>query len=539
VIEKILGSGERLQPDWLVDGTTGYDFMDQVAGVLHDARGEAPLTTLWTDLTGRRPDFRAVAETARRLILDENLHSERDKTAGALHGLARHDPKTRDYTLPALRHALTEILVNFPVYRSYATAEGRVPSDDPLFAAALDGARQVIPEADHHILTRIDGWLGAAPAGGRAARALQRRAIASFQQLTSALTAKSVEDTAFYRYGRLISRNEVGSSPADFALSRDAFHAACAERARRFPHAMLATATHDHKRGEDARLRIATLSECPDLWGETVRHWMRLNAPFRASLPDGVAPEPADEYILYQTLIGAWPAGADPRDTAWLASFRDRILAWQTKAIREAKRRSRWIAPDEAYEQAAQDFVRAILDHERSAAFLGELARFVDRIAPAAAVNGLTQALLHFTTPGVPDLYQGTEFWDLSLVDPDNRRPVDYARRIDALARTEDWPSLLAAWRDGRIKQALIARLLAARAEHAGIFVDGAYEPLAAEGEAAEHVVAFTRGDRDGDCAVVVATRFAMSRLGDSDLPRLPPPPGPARLFFFRRISEI
>ncbi len=522
IVEKILGASERLQTDWLVDGTTGYDFMDQAAGVLHDARGETPLTTLWTELTGRRPDFRAVAETAKRLILDENLHSERDKTADALHRLARNDPATRDYTLPALRHALTEVLVNFPVYRSYATVDGRVPSDGPLFEAAMEQARQIIPETDHHILTLIDDWLGAKPVAGRAARALQRRAIASFQQLTSALTAKSIEDTAFYRYGRLISRNEVGSSPADFSLSRDAFHAACAERSRNFPYAMLATATHDHKRGEDTRMRIATLSEIPDTWGEAVRHWMRLNAPFRASLPDGVAPEPADELMLYQTLIGAWPVDADATDQAALATFRDRILAWQTKAIREAKRRSRWIAPDQGYEDAAQDFTRAILDNERSSAFLGELARFVRAIAPAAALNGLTQTLLRLTAPGVPDLYQGTEFWDFSLVDPDNRRPVDYQRRIASLAGTHDLPALLHDWPDGRIKQALIHRLLSLRERYRDVLADGVYEPLALEGEAAENVIAFTRGDRIGDHAVVIASRYSLRRLGDDNVPLIP-----------------
>jgi (1->4)-alpha-D-glucan 1-alpha-D-glucosylmutase len=522
-VEKILGPSESLRAEWQVDGTTGYDFMNEVAGVLHDPRGEMPLTTLWTDLTGRRADFRAVAQDARRLILDENLNSERDKTARALHGLARNDPATRDYTFAALRHALTELLVNFPVYRTYATADGRDGADRAVFEEAVSRTRPILPEADQPILDLIDAWLGGVPERTRTGRALQRRAIASFQQLTSALMAKSVEDTAFYRYGRLISRNEVGSDPAEFALARDAFHAAAARRGSDFPKAMLATATHDHKRGEDARLRIAALSEIPDAWGEAVRHWMRLNAPYRASLADGVAPEPGDEIMLYQTLIGAWPLSADLADMAWIADFRERILGWQTKAIREAKRRSRWIAPDEAYENAARQFTLDILDPEKSQAFLSEFNRFVDAIAPAAALSGLTQTFLRLTVPGVPDLYQGAEFWDLSLVDPDNRRPVDYTSRIAALGRCGDLDRVVRDWRSGHIKQFLIERMLSARKTHPRLFAEGDYRPLIAEGEAAEHAVAFSRTLPDnGETAIAVATRFPLRRLGEANLPLLP-----------------
>jgi (1->4)-alpha-D-glucan 1-alpha-D-glucosylmutase len=352
---------------------------------------------------------------------------------------------------------------------------------------------------------------------------MQRRAIVGFQQLTSALTAKAVEDTAFYRYGRLLSRNEVGSNPADFSYERDRFHAACAERLEKFPSAMLATATHDHKRGEDARMRLATLSEIPGRWTEAVRRWTQLNAPFRASLPSGVAPEPRDEIMLYQTLLGAWPMPERVEGAEWLAPFTDRILGWFMKSIREAKRRSRWIAPDDAYEEAAASFAREILDPERSAAFISDMSEFVAATAPAAAINALSQTLLRMTVPGVPDLYQGTEFWDLSLVDPDNRRPVDFAARAAALAEDNRPADLVQTWADGRLKQSIIARTLAVRAARARLFAEGKYQPLTLQGEAAVHAVAFARVGADGDTALVLASRFPAALLGDEKIPLVPP----------------
>ncbi|HEY4345423.1 MAG TPA: malto-oligosyltrehalose synthase [Parvibaculum sp.] len=520
LVEKILGAGERLPSDWSVDGTTGYDFMDEVSGLLHNARGEAPLTSFWTEMTGDRRDFRSIAKSTRRLILDENLYSERDKVVNLLHRLARLDPATRDCTIPMLRRALTELLVHFSVYRSYATLAGRSEEDNRLFAQAIADARGELLDADGHILDLINDWLGGAMARGRVARAAQRRAIVGFQQLSSALTAKAVEDTAFYRYGRLLSRNEVGSSPADFAYERDRFHAACVERQRNFPRAMLATATHDHKRGEDARMRLATLSEIPDRWAEAVRRWTLLNASFRASLSAGVAPEPGDEIMLYETLVGAWPVSIERNGHEWLVSFRERILGWFMKSIREAKRRSRWIAPDEAYEEAARAFVEQILDPAKSEVFLTGMNEFVDAIAPAAAINSLVQTFLRMTTPGIPDLYQGAEFWDLSLVDPDNRRPVDFRLRAAALAEANQPADLLGDWMDGRIKQALIASILAVRAEKPSLFSDGKYQPLTLQGAAAVHAIAFARAAPDGeDMTLALASRFPTELLEDGKNP--------------------
>ena len=325
-----------------------------------------------------------------------------------------------------------------------------------------------------------------------------------FQQLSAPTAAKSVEDTAFYRYGRLIGRNEVGSEPSQWALLPSAFHALNVQRQRRFPRALLATATHDHKRGEDTRMRLATLSGRAAEWEAAIGRWTRLNAASKRDL-DGPAPDATDELMLYQTLVGAWPSGLGPDDSGALEAFRDRVGAWLQKAQRESKRRSTWAAPDEPYEAASQAFLAACLDPARPV--VAEIAAFAERLAPAAAISGLGQALLRTTCPGVPDLYQGTEYWDFSLVDPDNRRPVDYERRAATLDGT-DPADLLPHWQDGRVKQAVIARALGFRARHPELFASGKYQPLKVEGPAAEHILAFARV-HEGRAAVVVVTRGA------------------------------
>ena len=261
--------------------------------------------------------------------------------------------------------------------------------------------------------------------------------MVKFQQLSAPTAAKSVEDTAFYRYGRLLSRNEVGSEPSQWCLSPTAFHAANKERQKRFPLALLATATHDHKRGEDTRARLAVLSEIPSEWEAALQRWTRLNAPLKRDL-DGPAPDAADEIMLYQTLIAAWPLDLAPDDAEGLAAFETRVAAWQEKALREAKRRTSWTVPDTDYEGACRSFLAGLLDAGRSVNMAGELASFAARIAPSGAINSLTQTLLRLTSPGVPDLYQGTEFWDFSLVDPDNRRPVDFPARKAGLEAAEE-----------------------------------------------------------------------------------------------------
>ncbi len=523
-IEKILAPHESLSTDWLTDGTTGYDYMNAVSAVLHDPAGEAPLTALWSELTGRPASFEAEAQEARRQILRENLASELFSTAAALHRIARRDLTTRDYTLTAIHRTLVEILVHFHVYRIYAGPGGINEPDRREMDWALAGARRTVRSIDRGLLELMAGWLTGeglrnVPAGSR--RQERQRAMVKFQQLSAPTAAKSVEDTAFYRYGRLISRNEVGSDPAQFAITPTAYHAMMRERRRRFPQALLATATHDHKRGEDARARLAVLSEIPDEWAAALARWTRLNAPLKRDL-DGPAPDACDEILLYQAIIGAWPPGLSPEDREGVAALAERLAAWQEKALREAKRRSFWAVPDTAYEQACRDFLTQVLDADRSTRVVQEIAAFVERIAAPGAVNALSQTLLRLTAPGVPDLYQGTEYWDFSLVDPDNRRPVDFAARAASLAEDQAPEALMPHWRDGRVKQAVVARALRLRAAAPDLFTRGAYTPLKIEGPRADHVIGFIR-QHEERTAVVLATRFPGRIEGLDETLRLPP----------------
>ncbi|MDB5838910.1 MAG: treY, partial [Herminiimonas sp.] len=467
--------------------------------LLHDPAGAEPLTTLWTELTGGPGDFESEVRAARRQLLAQNFVGELDAAARSLLALARADLHTRDFSLASIRRVLTELLVHFPVYRTYAGTGGRDPLDEQVFERAASEARACLRNADQPMLEVIGGWLG-----GNAPRSEMRelylRAITRFQQLTPPLAAKSVEDTAFYRYGRLLSRNEVGADPGQFSLGIEAFHQLCGERAQRFPNNLLATATHDHKRGEDTRARLAILSEIPLQWGQTVRRWMALNGPLGA-------PRPYDELMLYQALVGAWPLELTETDQEGLRALVERIAQWQTKALREAKRASDWALPDEAYETACREFLFRIFDPDTNAVFIKELAAWVRRIAPAGAVNSLSQTVLRLTTPGVPDLYQGTELWDFSLVDPDNRRPVDHGLRREMLARKTPSIDSLAGWQNGWIKQAIIHHGLALRAREPELFAGGDYIPLAVEGARSPNVIAFLRRHQD-HAAITVTTRF-------------------------------
>ncbi|SMG60618.1 malto-oligosyltrehalose synthase [Paraburkholderia susongensis] len=541
VVEKILGRGEPLRDDWPVDGTTGYDFMNDVGALLHDPAGAEPLARTWAELTGRSPHFADEALAARRKILAENLAAELDRAARALHRIARDSLTTRDFTFTTLRRVLTELVVHFPVYRIYPQNGLRSAADNVYFDEALAGARTTLPPADHAALERVNAWLGgsaedAPPArpgaqqqpaqnGGPPAHAgsSRRNAQTLFSQLSAPLAAKAIEDTACYRYGRLLSRNEVGSDPDEFALPVEQFHAGNLERAQRFPHALLATATHDHKRGEDVRARLAVLSEIADDWSATLRAWSTLNAPQRRALDgkpissvshdrsDAWAPGPAAEAMLYQTLVGCWPPQLRADDEAGVRELAERVAQWQLKALREAKLQTSWFAPDEAYEAGCRDFLFGILAPQRRDGFLKELSAFVERIGRAGVLNSLQQTVLRLTSPGIPDLYQGTELWDFSLVDPDNRRPVDFAKREAWLTQTP--PSeFLSTWRDGRVKLAVIQRVLAGRAHLPELLGQGAYLPLAVRGAQASHVIAFAR--RLGSAwAVVVASRLAVGLL--------------------------
>ncbi|HEV2622983.1 MAG TPA: malto-oligosyltrehalose synthase [Frateuria sp.] len=524
VVEKILAEGERLRGTWRTDGTTGYEFMDQVGALLHDPAGEGMLTELWQAMSGERADFAAVARTARRQILVDSFEAELDRTARALFDAARADLSTRDVSLPAIRRVLVELLVHFPVYRTYAGGLGRDAADESVFQQAYGRARRNVRIEDRELLAEVSAWLGGqSPRGlppGRMRRA-RERAMTIFQQATSPMAAKAVEDTACYRYGRLLSRNEVGADPGRLALDIPGFHALCAERAHDFPHNLLATATHDHKRGEDARARLAVLSQAGvvSAWAGTVARWRERNARLRPLIDEAPAPSPADEYMLYQTLVGAWPLELAPNQPDGVRDFADRIAQWQLKALREAKRRSRWTQPNEPYEEACGSFLTRLLDPAHG--FTAQLHAFVGRIAAAGAANSLLQTVLRLTTPGVPDIYQGTEFWDFSLVDPDNRRPVDFARREAAVNETASWDELLQDWRDGRLKQRVIRQLLQLRSRDAPTFAQGDYRALAVaspDGQAGDRLLAFQR-TLDGHAIIVLALRHTADVLLDAATP--------------------
>ncbi|HEY4251252.1 MAG TPA: malto-oligosyltrehalose synthase [Roseomonas sp.] len=509
-VEKILAPGEALPADWWTDGTSGYDFMNEAAAVLHDPQGAAPLERLWATLGGDAAGFPAVALTARRQVLRESLGAELTLAARAFKRVADQDPRQRDFGLGAIRRVLAAIAVHVAAYRSYLGAGARGAVDARLLGQAMTAAAAELPPGDAPLLAVFDDWLGAEPLralppAGRRARITARR---RFQQLTAPLAAKSTEDTAFYRHGRLLSRNEVGADPAIFALSPAEFHAAQAMRAAAFPHALLATATHDHKRGEDVRARLAVLSEIPEAWAAALAGWLATAKP----------PDAGDAAMLLQMLVGAWPPGLDAGDAAGLAGFADRLEAWQGKALREAKRRSSWAAPDAAHEAEAAAYLRRLLTPGPLAAGIGG---FAARIAAAGAANGLAQALLRCAAPGIPDLYQGTEFWDFSLVDPDNRRPVDWPARDRALRDGTEPAALLARWWDGRVKQAVIHAALRCRQDQPALFAEGSYDALAAAGPLAGHLLGFRR-QRGAAEAVAVVTRLPMALLDGAATPLVP-----------------
>jgi (1->4)-alpha-D-glucan 1-alpha-D-glucosylmutase len=503
VVEKILASGEELSQDWETDGTTGYDFMDQVSALLHDGEGERPLAKLWARVCGRPADFDVEETTCRRQILQQSFAGQLEAVVRAFHAVAEGNLKTRDFTRAAVRRVLSEILLHFPVYRIYATVGNASASDRLFLARALARAKTTCLAADRKLLAILGNWL---LGNGVVSTDRQRlsNAITRFQQLSAPLSAKAVEDTAFYRFGRLLSRNDVGFDPRHFCYSVADFHRAAAARHKRFPRAMLATASHDHKRGEDVRARLAVLSEIPSEWAECLERWIESSERLRTPCDGILAPSAGDLAILFQTIVGAWPLALTLDDAAGLSAFEQRIANWQQKALREAKLNSDWSEPNAFYEDTARAFLgRVFQDRDGLLADIAALAR---RLAPAGVVNGLAQMLLKLTAPGVPDIYQGTEYWDFSLVDPDNRRPVDFDRREQSL--TTKPPTEFADHRaDERLKQAVMGRALAVRSSSPALFAEGDYLPLAARGERSGHVVAFARQLRN-EAVVVLVCRW-------------------------------
>jgi (1->4)-alpha-D-glucan 1-alpha-D-glucosylmutase len=515
VTEKILSHGEALPARWPVAGTSGYDFLNDLTALFVDRNQQRAWRRIYRRFSGMSEAFADLVYVSKKLIMDTPMASELNVLAHALNHLSERDRRTRDFTLNSLRDALQEVVACFPIYRTYVTPDGFTDADREAIDTAIRRARHRNPTVEPSIFDFVRSMM--LPDRGRApspADLEQRTAFAlKFQQYTGPVQAKGVEDTAFYRYNVLLSLNEVGGDPERFGCAPEEFHAANLHRLANWPAGMLATATHDTKRGEDVRARLNALSEIPDEWGRSIRAWARINASNRSIVEGRPAPDRNDEYFFYQTLVGVWPPGATGADESLVGRLRDYTL----KALREAKVHTSWIANNRAYEDAAVRFVERTLTGPTATRFLAAFIPFQHRIARLGMVNSLSQLVLKVLSPGVPDFYQGTELWDLSMVDPDNRRPVDYATRRELLATMEPLlrdPSaaavqeMLTHWGDGRIKLFLTAAALRLRRAHAALFLTGTYEPLDALGAQAQHVVAVARR-RMPDTVIAVVPRLA------------------------------
>ncbi|WP_185983844.1 malto-oligosyltrehalose synthase [Aureimonas mangrovi] len=516
-VEKILTGPERIRASWEIEGTTGYEFITALSGLYVDGSREIEMTAGYEGFVGEREDLREMIAGQKRHILSHNLAGELAVLTDLALGVAAHGLATRDFGRDAMAQSIVEVAAALPVYRTYVGIDG-VPSKDIEIiddAVELAQSRRGV-EADEPVafvgrLLKLDFEDGRDVTG---ALDFSRR----FQQTTGAVMAKAVEDTVFYRYNRLIALNEVGGEPDHYGLDADAFHEAMAIRLQDQPLGLMASSTHDTKRGEDARARLYTLSEAPERWTEIVDAAKAALEPFRGVHPTGLpAPDPATEWGFYQSLLGVLPADFDPADADARAAISVRLTAFMEKAVREAKRFTTWTAPNAPYEEGLRQFVEAALDANESGDWLASFWRDCQPFVAAGALNSLSQTLLKLTCPGVPDIYQGTEFYDLSLVDPDNRRKFDFGERVAAMDDGQTPAEALASWRDGRVKAKLTAAGLHARAAAPDLFTKGAYRPLAVEGKLADHVVAFARTDDAGRAAIVVVPRMTLALLEGSD----------------------
>jgi (1->4)-alpha-D-glucan 1-alpha-D-glucosylmutase len=519
VVEKILGEHEKLHPFSGVHGTTGYEWLNTITRVLIDGNGLDPLGEVWRQISNMSPKLEPVLKDAKRRVLETLLTSEFTVLTRLLARIAGGHYSTRDFSADSLRQALELYVLHFPVYRTYLTSAEPSGHDRTLISEAIEKARADWFAADEGIFEFLRDTLTMdLIKPGRPAHSAPRvrRFALKVQQFTGPMMAKSLEDTAFYRYHRLITLNEVGGDPSAKALSVDAFHEAMKVRAREWPHGMTATATHDTKRGEDARARLMALAELPGEWASAVARWKILNAPQLVIKGEMRAPSATFEYMLYQALLGAWPMGG--RD----GQFLERIQAYALKAAREGKQETSWLNPNQAYEAGLRTFLSRILDRSTSAEFLNSLETLAQRVSLLGALNSLSQITLKATIPGVPDFYQGTEFWDLSLVDPDNRRPVDFTERTSVLTSLEapDWESLAQNWHNGHVKLAWTRRLLKLRTELADVFAHGDYQPLEIAGPHRDHVIAFVRRHGPDAAITAVAKSFAPLSQGGRVWPR-------------------
>ncbi|NJM56899.1 MAG: malto-oligosyltrehalose synthase [Synechococcales cyanobacterium RU_4_20] len=553
VVEKILEPGELLPLNWPVQGTTGYDFLNQVNGIFCNADSVATFDQIYRQILGSSISYQALIDEKKRLIASKHLAGDIDNLAQLLKKISGRYRHASDFTIFGLKAALVEILVVFPVYRTYINRDGASLADQDCIKAVMRQAKKNIPNflnelsfVEKFLRLKFDEslsdedreqWLGF---------------LMRMQQLTGPLMAKGVEDTVLYIYNRLLSLNEVGSLPNHFGISVEQFHAFNQVLATQWPHTMNATATHDTKRGEDVRMRLNVLSEVPELWQQHLEQWQQLNVNHRvdrAETGDDEAgsgwqhpiPDPNDEYFFYQTLVGIYPF--ESSEAGDRQNLLDRIKDYLIKAIREAKVHTAWLKPDAEYEAGFLQFADRVLDDRPDNPFLQSFLPFVRKIQHHGALNSLSQTLLKFTVPGVPDIYQGTELWDLSLVDPDNRRPVDYAFRFQLLQDLQEqeqadaqalWAELLQNYADGRIKLFLTHKLLQARQQYQDLFLRGAYQKLTVSGSLKSHVVTFVR-ELGQQQMIAIAPRLTAALAPSGEFPvgeqvwyetRLQPPVG-------------
>jgi len=525
VVEKILGLDEWL-PAWPVEGTTGYEFIVRVNGLFVDVRHERAVNEAFERFTRLRAPFREFAYRSKQLVLRMSMASELQVLAHGLNRFSERNRHFRDFTLNLLVYAMREIIAAFPVYRTYVN--GREPDvsahDRRYIEHAVSEAKRRNARHPGVVFDFIRGLLlKKADYIPEEERGEHLKFVSKFQQVTSPVTAKGIEDTALYIYNRLVSLNEVGGEPDKFGVTADALHGWLAERATRWPHSLSASSTHDTKRSEDVRARINILSELPADWRQATGRWARMNRKARVTIDGESYPSRNEEYLLYQTLVGTWPAR--PMTSDGEREYRERIGGYMLKTMREAKVFTSWLNPSEPHEQAMARFVEMILSPS-NIAFRRDFIEFAARVARHGVYNSLAQLAIKIGAPGVPDFYQGTELWDFSLVDPDNRRPVDYTRRrelLDALPeRGSPEPSLvselLAHPEDDRLKLFATATMLRARRAAHDVFRCGAYEPLAVDGSAREHLFAFARilGQRQ---AIVAVPRLVATLRPDGEAP--------------------
>ena len=522
-VEKILEFKEKLPESWEIEGTSGYDFLNYVNGIFCRKESEKQFTKLYKKFTGIKTPYDQLSFEKKQLIVEKNLAGDVDNLAQVLKKIAGQSRLGIDFTMNGLKRTLAEVLALFPVYRTYVNGDGLSEADRAYIQEVIEEARGRIPlllnELNFIEKLLLLEWEESLT---EEQKALRLHFVMRLQQLTGPLMAKGIEDTLFYVYNRLLALNEVGGHPGHFGISIADFHEFNQTQSTAWPHKMNATATHDTKRGEDVRARLNVLSEIPEEWEKQVKNWSEINLAQKSDIRGKAVPAANDEYFFYQSLVGAYPFN-ESENTAFVERIKDYML----KSVREAKLQTAWLRPDTAYEEGFLSFVERVLKPSKSNQFLKEFLPFQKWVAGYGILNSLSQTLLKYTAPGVPDTYQGTELWDLSMVDPDNRRPVDYEQRISFLKDIKKKEKtkvlklideLFASKEDGKIKLFLTYKVLQARKENLKVFQEGEYIPLEVDGKFKDHVVAFAR--RFGDTtAIAIAPRFFTTLVKPGEYP--------------------